>query len=293
MAMLSLGAPLHGAAPPEAERLVVVYNSNVLAYVEALEGIREELGAPPILMNLKDIGAAVLAEALRRNAGKLIIAVGREAVRALANLKAALVITTMGMHTELGGDAAAGLDKVGEVHLDVELLSVLKELRRMYPSKNRLGAISNPACPEQEKGKLGLRARQQGYVAEVAECSGAGNLLPAFMSLKNKTDFVLCFADGSLYNSATVEPLILASLKERIPIIGFSESFVRAGAAFGIFPDFRDIGRQTAEYATRQLAGGREHSEEGPRKLKTAANRRVLRLLGLERPASVTTMVDR
>lgn len=95
-------------------------------------------------------------------------------------------------------------------------------------------------------------------------------------------DFVLCLPDSTLYNSTTAKPLILASLNNRVPIVGFSANFVRAGAAIGVYPDFRDVGVQTGEIAQRGLAGQAIAADEGPRKVTVAVNQRVVRLLGLE-----------
>ncbi|MEK7406910.1 MAG: hypothetical protein AAB225_17685, partial [Acidobacteriota bacterium] len=64
--------------------------------------------------------------------------------------------------------------------------------------------------------------------------------------------------------------------------------FVRAGAAFGIYADFEDIGRQTAEAARKYLAGETLARGEAPRKFRLAVNERVIRILGLRytRPES-------
>ncbi len=106
-------------------------------------------------------------------------------------------------------------------------------------------------------------------------------LLRGFASLKGKVDFVLCFPDSTLYNSATIKPLILASLEHRLPIVGFSPNFVRAGAAAGVYPDFREIGRQAGRVA-RGCGSTCPGTEETARVLNVAVNQRVERLLGLE-----------
>jgi ABC-type uncharacterized transport system substrate-binding protein len=107
-------------------------------------------------------------------------------------------------------------------------------------------------------------------------------LLKAVAALKGKVDFLLCFPDPDLYNAVTIKPLVMASLESRLPIIGFSPAFVRAGAAAGIYPDYRDTGRQTAEMVLRILHGDDRAADEGPRKIQVAVNQRITRLLGVE-----------
>ena len=67
-------------------------------------------------------------------------------------------------------------------------------------------------------------------------------------------------------------------------MIGFSEGFVRAGATVGFYPDYADIGVQTAETVKRYLANQEVSRGEAPRKIRMAVNDRVLRILGIERP---------
>jgi ABC-type uncharacterized transport system substrate-binding protein len=75
---------------------------------------------------------------------------------------------------------------------------------------------------------------------------------------------------------------VLASLESRLPLVGFSPAFVRAGAAAGIYPDYRDSGRQAAEMAERLLRGEDCGPDTGPRRIQVAVNQRVARLLGID-----------
>jgi ABC-type uncharacterized transport system substrate-binding protein len=70
---------------------------------------------------------------------------------------------------------------------------------------------------------------------------------------------------------------------------------VRAGAAAGIFPDYADLGRQSAEVALRLLRGEDHGAQsESPRKALVAVNQRVAHLLGVEfRAESVAAEVYR
>jgi putative ABC transport system substrate-binding protein len=106
-------------------------------------------------------------------------------------------------------------------------------------------------------------------------------LLESFQSLKGQVDLVLCFPDASLYNSATVKPFVLASLRYRLPLIGFSESFVRAGAVLGVYPDFQESGTRAAELAQKLLNGQPVPKIDNPRRFRVAVNQNITRLLGL------------
>ena len=166
------------------------------------------------------------------------------------------------------------------VYLDLPPASLLIALKTLLPGKNRFGLIRNASRDEPDPS-LPARMKQQGVTLHTAECSRPEDLVKAFLSLKSKADFVVVLPDSTLYNNTTVRPLILASLESRLPIVGFSSSFVRAGSALGFYPDFHDIGLQTADVVQKYLAGKTGMADEVPRKLQSAVNQRVLRLLGL------------
>lgn len=69
------------------------------------------------------------------------------------------------------------------------------------------------------------------------------------MAIEVAVDFVWTFPDSSLYNAATVRPLVNAAIKAKLPIVGFSEAFAKSGAALAVYPDYRRMGIQTAELA--------------------------------------------
>ncbi len=178
--------------------------------------------------------------------------------------------------------ATLGEAPAGVVSLEIPIPVVIEQLRRLFPDKRRAGWIYNPARPGPLPAALRESARRLGWSLEVVECREIKDLLGALASMANRVDFVICSPDGALYNRASVEQLVMASLRRRLPLVGFSESFVRAGAAVGVYPDFEDIGRQTGELATRFLQGELTGGLYEPRRVIVAVNERVIRLLGLE-----------
>jgi ABC-type uncharacterized transport system substrate-binding protein len=155
-------------------------------------------------------------------------------------------------------------------------------MRALWPRHTRIGIIRNPARSRYSAEALESRARKEGFTAMVVDCDGPAGLLKAVAAMKGKVDYLLCFPDPDLYNAVTIKPLVMASLENRLPIVGFSPAFVRAGAAAGIYPDYRETGRQTAEMALRMMRGEERAAEEGPRKIQISVNQRIAHLLGVE-----------
>ena len=279
-------APLVGSG--DQGRVVIVTTSGVPAYSEAVESIRTARSdASTVVLDLNSPEHDAALQQVRNRADAVIIAVGADALQEVALTKpVSPVISTMMLHeneTPAASSRAAAFRPAASVHLNLSVPALLAEISKMFPGKNRLGVIRNSARALEFDAVAAGKTGQPGFTVRAADCSQPDELLPALLSLKGKVDFVLVMPDSSLYNSATVRPFILASIEHRLPIVGFSASFVRSGAAIGMYPDFRDIGRQTAELAQNLLSKRLSHPvDEGPRKWVIAVNQRALRLLGLE-----------
>jgi hypothetical protein len=272
IALLLLSGLLPAGFAISADRIVVVCRCEVDAYREALAGIREELGREPIVLAAD---ATEVARAAALDPGRVYIAVGRDAL--LASRQGPLaVVGAMMLREEI---AAEGPGPAAQVELDVPARAVLLEIRRLFPGKIRVGVLA-PAGLDQ--AALAVRGRELGLTLEFAAVAGPAALLKALRSLKGRVDLVLTLPGSGLYNSATVGPLVMASIEQRLPLIGFSAAFVRAGAAAGVFADFRDAGRQAAATALSYEPGHGTRAPDPPRHWTVAVNQRVLRLLGLD-----------
>jgi ABC-type uncharacterized transport system substrate-binding protein len=277
---------VHAALPA----VTVVGSTTVEAHRSAIDGIRAALAKSPLeihVVDLSRLGAErSRGERFAEPGTRVIVAIGTEALQLVAAQRPNVpVISTMLLRgvspaNKTGGPEVA-FSPVATIVLDVPLPALLARLKQVFPGKTRLGIIRNTNMAGLAAAELQSRAQQQGFTVRVVDCPGAEQLLDTFLTLKGQVDFVWCLPDGVLYNSATIKPLILASIEYRLPLIGFSESFARAGAAVGVYPDFRDVGLQTGEIAL-QIAGGQAvRVIEGPRKVKLALNQSVLRLIGL------------
>jgi putative tryptophan/tyrosine transport system substrate-binding protein len=284
---LLLCAVLFSAGDPRAGSpfVVVVASVGVEAHRSAVEGIQAAMGMTPSEIRVLDLAEARSEQksgvALAAPGIRVIIAVGSEALEIVnAGHPAVPVISTMVLRH--AADKGLSLARAAAtVSLDVSIEDMIAHLKKIFPDKTRLGIIRNPASSSGTPAQLQARAQSLGFLVRVVDATSPDQLLPALMSLKGHVDLVWCMPDGTLYNSVTIKPLILASLENRLPLIGFSESFARAGAVLGVYPDFRDIGLQTGEAARQIMENQAVHVPDGPRKLKLAVNQSVLRLSGL------------
>ncbi len=269
------------AATGAGKRVAVIFPPALDPCAEAVEGFRLRLAGSEITVALLDVNKSGLtAEEFTRKPAA-VVAVGSEAVEAmLAQTPAAVSISTMTLEADHPAAPRSTRPRAA-VYLDIPVRAQVAELRKLFPEKTRIGVIRNP-----NRGAPTV-AQIRGQGAEfaslqIADCATPDELLPAFLSLRKRVDFVICLPDGTLYNGATARPLIMASLENRLPLVGFSPAFVRAGAAVGVWPDYRAIGQQTADLVRHCLDATDCPVSENPKKINVAVNAKILRMLGIE-----------
>jgi ABC-type uncharacterized transport system substrate-binding protein len=296
------GAALLSASLEAGDRgydAVVAFRSGSEAYQQAIEGMREVLRETPLRVQYVDLvaagGAAELAAARAAASGsgqggapRLMTIVGAGAWES-ADEGLPYILPALMLRQEV---KAHGVRRAGAVYADVPLARVSEGLRAVFPGKSRLGLIHRPSVAGPDAAAI-ARLRQMGFDLHVVECASPDGLLAAFASLRGKADFAITEPDAELYNSATVKPLVRASLEQRLPIVGFSAAFVRAGALVGVYPDFHELGRQTGQLAERILTGKIEgnRTEEEVRKVVVAVNQTMARLLGMSPAAQAETVL--
>ncbi len=149
----------------------------------------------------------------------------------------------------------------------------------------KAGVIYDPSI----SGKVveSARAAAPGLGIELIEkpISEAGEISGALTSLRREgAELIWAIPDSTVYSGASVRQVLLFSLRNAVPVAGFSRSFAEAGALIGIYQDYRDIGRQTGEVAVKVIQGQDPGSipVAFPRKQVFSLNQRVMDNFGLD-----------
>jgi hypothetical protein len=264
----SAPALLFGARTNESA-IVAVSSADVQAYQEALEGMRASLpeaGSFQIVELDRNEGLDNIAEAFSSAMPRILVCVGSSALRAAKLLPTEVpFFSTMVLASPSPEDVPR--PPAGVITLDVPIRLVASRLKALFPETKSLRVLSE-------------------------DCSSLEQLLKVFQSFRGSADFVLCRPDSALFNATTIKPLIRRSLELRLPIVGFSDAFARSGAAVGIYPDFYDIGAQTAGTVEMYQKGRPSPAVQRPRQVRATVNQRVLRIHGLRYRPSKTDSGD-
>jgi putative ABC transport system substrate-binding protein len=105
--------------------------------------------------------------------------------------------------------------------------------------------------------------------------------------LRPRIDALWSVADSTVFASdRSIEFLLRQTLQYKIPFMGLSPAFVKAGALLALSVDYRDIGWQCGEQAALVLHGRTPASlpVTTPRRVTLYINTNVARAIGVEIP---------
>lgn len=136
-----------------------------------------------------------------------------------------------------------------------------------------LGAESKALGPVLEKA-----ARERGVQLVARQVAGDG-LFPALQALLPEVDCLLAVPDPGVFNSQTVANILAATYRRRIPLIGFSPAYTRAGALVSLYSTPEQVGRRGGEVLRQSFSSRLLPPPQWPREFTVSVNQDVARSL--------------
>ncbi len=282
---LVVGLSVSFEAPPSHARsspkVLAVVSHNALPYEQALEGFEQHLAQSAIRPKLEIVrigGDGIQARKEIERAAQedfaLILTLGSIAATAAAE-SGTQVPVVAGL--VLNSDEQRGNRNIHWVFLDIPFEVQFHWLTRILPNARNIGIMYDPEKVGQKIESAIPLARQYGLTLYPQRIERPSDIPEALSFLSRRVDALLGIPDQNIYTSQTTQHILLFSLRNRIPFIGLSEAWVRAGAFYSLDCDYRDIGLQCAELAEEILTKG-----NNPKRAKPSFPRKVFYILNLK-----------
>lgn len=143
-------------------------------------------------------------------------------------------------------------------------------LRRLLPDARHIAVIYDPRQGEPLFQALQQQAKSENISLIAAPAKAAEDLPSILQQLPPQLDAIWAVDGVAAFNAVAVRELLLYSFRNRTPLIGLSEQWVKAGALYALDWDYADLGDQAAELVTAILVKG-----AAPGGLPTQAPRKV------------------
>ncbi|HEY2394602.1 MAG TPA: ABC transporter substrate binding protein [Rudaea sp.] len=212
----------------------------------------------------------------------------REKTMTTAPRTLCLLIPRQSFERLLPGDAHARDPRLSALFIDQPLSRQMDLLRLALPEKKRIGVILGPTS-QAMAGELRAQTREHALELTVASISERSGLYAALQTVLPASDLLLMLPDPLVASADTVYGLLLTTYRERLPVVGFSEGLLNAGALISLFSTAAQQGRQGAEIAREALFhDGALPEPQYPKYFTVRVNASVARSLGLHLPPEET-----
>lgn len=287
-------------------RVMLLLSEEGGAYREVAESFivrAKQLAKKPPDIEVARVDAMHLDHWRGAGAPQLVVTVGTRAAQMFLEADTSVptlrVLITRNAHESLQANVKDPRPKItiAAIFLEQPWDRQFDFLRILLPKAQRMGVILGPASQD-EAAPLTNRATHQGLVPQLRILAVQDNPSRSvgssqdrdpgamFKDIAEQSDVVLAVPDPAVLTPNSAKWLLYTAYQRGIPVIGFSKSYVSAGALGAVFSTPEQIGRQAAEIAARAL---QEPSVDWavatyPKYFSVAINRSVARSLRFEIP---------
>lgn len=233
-------------------RIVSVQSISIPPYEEAINGFSDVCSLPMDRLLLSENRSVSVSEQVRRMAPELILAVGLDALNALSEIDDIPIVYVMLLCPEC--DVAAQGNVTG-VNMTPSVGGQLTKIKQILPDIQDVGVVFDPTQTGGFVQDACDTATGIGLNLHAAPVEKTRDVPARLLTFQDQVQMVWMIPDVTVITQQTVEYFLLFSMENKIPLIAFSEKYVRMGAvmAFGLDPE--DMGRQAGMMANTILDG--------------------------------------
>jgi putative ABC transport system substrate-binding protein len=272
----------------EAPRIVILTSSRAAPYEEALAGFQQALRQQGVRATF-DVHSlegemsqvARVLQDVKQGGVAVLLTLGTAATqRARQDITTVPIVAGL----VLSADEFKGAPNMSGVTLDFPVALQLDWLRRFLPTAKTIGVIYNPRENQQRIEAARRVAHELGLKLESQQVSDTRELPTALETLARKIDVLWGVVDELVLTPQTAKHILLFSFQNRIPFVGLSTAWVKAGAVYALDWDYTDLGMQCGEMALKVLQGTAINTLPPviPRKVVYALNQKTARHMKIE-----------
>ena len=169
--------------------------------------------------------------------------------------------------------------KISAIVIDQPASRQAALIRAALPKVRRVGLLLGPESKLQATSLSSALAEHD--MSPFVREPGKGGLFSALQDVLEESDALLAVADATVFNSESITNILTAAYRRQIPLVGFSPSYVKAGAVLGLYATPTQMGRAAAIAALAAINGDALPSPAPARQFSIEINQAVARSLGL------------
>jgi len=242
--------------------VVIIISGEAKAYKQVTENFMAELHEKRPEVHFIEVNSSEFEKhqsLLKAKSPAMVFALGSDSVRkAKEQLHGQPMLATM----ILDKKTLQGRSNATAITIDMPIVKQLKWHKRILPAAKRVGILYNPKNNQKWIDQAKKSAGRFGLEIVPVKVETARDITSALKSLNHRVDSILAIPDKVVYSTNTARAVLLFSFRNRIPFIGLSSAWVKAGALYALDWDYLNLGKQSASIALKILGGTK------PKKIK-------------------------
>ncbi len=178
--------------------------------------------------------------------GQFLIALGNDACKmVLESVKNRDILCTLIPSFEfsrLTKNSLRQKNNIGAIYIDQPNSRRLALLKENFPNIKNIAVIKSASSPTKN-----ITADNHTMSINSYTVKNSQEIFKLFAHIKEKNDAILATEDKLVYNNKTIRQILLLSYRNKLPIFGFSKSFVKAGAVASVYSSIENLTEETKE----------------------------------------------
>lgn len=271
------------AADKTKDKILIVYQNTSTINGKIIEQLKQSADLSGYYVSHSIIIPGNL-DTLTLNNQQLLIAIGSKTTKTLLDAKLSVPVLSILMP----GHLAKSFTKTYNKNKNWSSLVIDQPIERHFHlisaimgKHKKTGILLGPYTKDLELSlKHAATKSKQSIVTK--HIQKPENIPPSLKSLNNTANVLLTLPDPLIYNKNTIRGILLSSYRKRIPIIGFSKAYVKAGAIAAVHSKPEQISNQAASIANNFLNKGYfKQKIYQPEEFSVALNKRLAKSLDI------------
>ena len=170
--------------------------------------------------------------------------------------------------------------KITAIYLDTSPQRQLELIRLLLPQARNVGVVLGNVSLR-EKDTLKAAARDRGLTLQSDHATRDSELYPSLKSVLAESDVFLAVPDPVVINAATAQNVLITAFRSQVPVIGYSASYVKAGALASVYSSPQQIGLEAGQIIKTQQRTNTLPAPKYPRYFSVGVNASLMRTMGL------------
>ena len=272
---------LFSSAAVAENEILVVQSARLTPYEDALKGFTSIIGTGVKRYVLSDTQNTDISKIILKTSPPLILAIGRDALFKIKDLKNIPVIFIMVLSPQ---SKIAHKNNYYGICMNISPEKQLDIFKKNIPGLNTIGLVYNPDNTSYFVDNA-IKASDKMKIRLITEKTFKANEVPsAINKISDKIDAFWMIPDKTLVTQEAIDLILITSIEKKIPIFAFSDKYTDIGALLSVAVNPYDMGKQAGEKAQRILEGTDNPDENiiFAREEVISINKKVAKKLGIE-----------